>query len=194
MNHPRQFYRAPRHASASASTARPPAMGAGHVLVALAAIAARRGGRRCRAGTDTRPQCAAGAADQRRALAVRGRSRLEPAGRPRPEPDGQSARGAAAAGRAVLVPGAGCGVLRRRGLGVAGVLEDRLVAEHRPGPGRPQPDPGRRDVLVAISAGDKAGTHGITSSVATFAKMWNGTVTGGVLSDTPAGRRPASCA
>ncbi len=38
-----------------------------------------------------------------------------------------------------------------------------------------------------VTAIDKAGTHGITSSVATFAKVWDGTVTGGVLSDTPGG-------
>ena len=38
-----------------------------------------------------------------------------------------------------------------------------------------------------VTASDQAGTRGITSSVATFAKKWNGTVTGGVLSDTPGG-------
>ncbi len=42
-----------------------------------------------------------------------------------------------------------------------------------------------------VTAIDKAGTHGITSGVATFAKSWAGTVTGGVLSDTPGGA-PAS--
>lgn len=38
-----------------------------------------------------------------------------------------------------------------------------------------------------VTAVDKAGTTGIPSAVATFAKEWNGTVTGGVLSDTPGG-------
>ncbi len=38
-----------------------------------------------------------------------------------------------------------------------------------------------------VTAIDSAGTHGITSGVATFAKRWAGTVTGGVLSDTPGG-------
>jgi hypothetical protein len=42
-----------------------------------------------------------------------------------------------------------------------------------------------------VTASDKAGTRGITSGVATFAKKWNGTVAGGVLSDTPQGA-PAS--
>jgi len=42
-----------------------------------------------------------------------------------------------------------------------------------------------------VTAVDKAGTSGIPSAVATFAKRWDGTVTGGVLSDTPGGA-PAS--
>ncbi len=42
-----------------------------------------------------------------------------------------------------------------------------------------------------VTAYDQAGTRGITSAVATFAKEWDGTVTGGVLSDTPGGA-PAS--
>lgn len=42
-----------------------------------------------------------------------------------------------------------------------------------------------------VTAFDTAGTRGITSAVATFAKQWDGTVTGGVLSDTPGGA-PAS--
>jgi hypothetical protein len=42
-----------------------------------------------------------------------------------------------------------------------------------------------------VTAIDAAGTHGITSAVATFAKKWDGTVAGGVLSATPGGA-PAS--
>jgi hypothetical protein len=41
-----------------------------------------------------------------------------------------------------------------------------------------------------VTAIDGAGTHGITSSVATFAKKWVGSVSGGVLSNSPGG--PAS--
>ena len=194
MNHPRQFFRAPRNAATRAG-ARPPGLrrwARAIVPVALAAIGiafaigagvapAQTGSRNAPLVPPTNAAPSPFAADPGSSLPVG----LVP---------NQTVNPLVAPGQPVVlswdpVPGAvSYDVEVSSSPGFTKIVWSQATDQAQVAPNLILAD---GTYWWRVTAVDKAGTHGITSSVATFAKVWNGTVTGGVLSDTPGGA-PAS--